>query len=118
MQFRALWTMGQQALLYTSFYTSLGAGIVGYTATGCRVTQEQRLAGEARATITIEYPAAEACFRDVRLATAEELLQCLEHTTGQRFVIDATGAIVEELSEAMGNGAAVPPTNVLAGEQP
>lgn len=100
----------KRLLIWASFYSFLFIGIAANT--GCRVTQEQKLGGEARATIVVSYPAAEACFDDQRLGTTEQLLRCLELTTGQRYIIDATGAVVEAIAEELGGGAVDAPENM------
>ena len=69
---------------------------------GCRVDQNQRLSGEARATVVVSYPAAEACFVSEYVSSFDQLKVCLELTTGQRFTLNADGEIIE---------AVVPPGN-------
>ena len=92
------------------FYVVLTAGFIHY---GCRVEQEQKIGGTARAEIVVSYPAAEACFTDARVQTTEALLSCLELTTAQKWTIDAAGQVVEMISEGMGGGAVDEPENIV-----
>ena len=62
---------------------------------GCRVNQ--RLSGEAHATVVVSYPAAEACFTSSHIASFDQLKVCLELTTGQRFTLNADGEIIEAI---------------------
>lgn len=101
----------KQFIQWTSFYAVLAAGLAGY---GCRIDQNQRIGGEARATIVVQFPAAEACFTDVRLTSTEALLQCLEYTTGQRWTMDVSGNVVEAITEGLGGGAVDEPSNITA----
>lgn len=67
----------------------------------CKVTQRQEANGEITAKVIIEFPQAQMCFQDPRITTYEQLKECLELVTNNKWTVDVAGEVVEALETAV-----------------
>lgn len=67
----------------------------------CRVTQRNEVGGEAVARIIVEFPQADRCFTDPRVETFEQIKQCLELVTNSKWTIDASGEVIEAVTDLL-----------------
>lgn len=80
---------------------------------GCRVTQEQKLDGEATARVVVEFPQTQACFDDKRIETYEQLKECLELVTNNKWTVTAEGEVIEAIDGLVPEDEAIDqPTNI------
>jgi hypothetical protein len=75
---------------------------------GCKVEQAQTIEGDAKVHIMHEFPLAEKCFSDPRIATWEDLKTCLELTTNMKYTVDSDGVISEISSDEIDPPISVP----------
>ncbi len=65
------------------------------------MTQRQEVGGDAEVHIIVEFPQADRCFTDERIETYDQLKECLEIVTNNKWTIDVAGQVVEVLEDAL-----------------